>query len=84
MKLQRYLAPALGLLISSAHSLDPLVDVEYSRYQGKALDNGITQWLGIRYAAPPIGDLRWCPPQDPPKNETIQDASNVGQIRPSA
>ena len=73
----RILAAALGLLVHFASAVDPVVDLTYSRYRGAALPNGITQWLGMRYAAPPLGDLRFQLPQDPVSNKTLQDATEV-------
>ena len=55
----------------------PLVDVSYSRYMGTQLSNGISQWLGIRFAAPPLGNLRFAAPQDPPYNASVQMANAV-------
>lgn len=67
------------LLITSALALETLVDVSYTKYQGTALPNGITQWLGVRYAAPPLGGLRFAPPQDPVRNDTVQVADQVSK-----
>jgi para-nitrobenzyl esterase len=34
---------------------------------------GVREWLGIPYAAPPVADLRWAPPQPPtPWSSTLQ------------
>lgn len=55
----------------------PVVHLGYSKYQGVSLENGISQWLGIRYAAPPVGDLRFRAPQDPIKNTELQTADKV-------
>ncbi|GAB7356298.1 hypothetical protein MBLNU459_g7099t1 [Dothideomycetes sp. NU459] len=63
-----------------ALAVDTLVDVSYTKYKGTALQNGVTQWLGLRYAAPPLGDLRFAPPQDPLANGTIQVADAHGAI----
>lgn len=77
MKGLRYFSLAVLPLLHSADAVKPLVDLGYSKYEGKELSNGVTQWLGVRYAAPPLGALRFSPPQDPIHNDTTQDASNV-------
>ena len=53
------------------------IDLGYSKYLGVDECNGISHWLGIRYAAPPVGDLRFRAPQDPVFNETLQIADTV-------
>lgn len=58
---------------------DFFVDLGYSRYSGKSFKDGTTQWLGIRYAAPPIGNLRFAAPRDPLRNTTIQAANEVSE-----
>ena len=63
--------------VSTVGAVKPLVDVSYSKYQGVALENGITQWMGVRYAAPPVGDLRFAAPCDPIKNKTTIIADTV-------
>ena len=72
----------LGLLAvtpSQVGAVDVTVSLNYSTYIGTAqAGTGVTQWLGIRYAAPPLGDLRFMPPQDPPVVSTPQSADQVG------
>ncbi|KAL5313134.1 hypothetical protein ACEPPN_018867 [Leptodophora sp. 'Broadleaf-Isolate-01'] len=67
----------LGLCTTAA-SVSPLVDVGYSKYQGTKLLNGITQWLGIRYAAPPVGDLRFRAARDPIVDHVLHVADEHG------
>ena len=44
---------------------DPLVvETEYGEVKGIETD-GIRAWRGIPFAAPPVEELRWAPPQDP-------------------
>lgn len=59
---------------SSARST--IVDLGYSSYRGNTY-GGVRQWLGIRYAASPTGDLRFAAPQDPIANSTLQNAVTV-------
>jgi hypothetical protein len=66
--------------VSTVGAVKPLVDVSYSKYQGVSLDNGVTQWLGVRYAAPPVGDLRFAAPCDPVKNKTTIMADTVSYL----
>ncbi|KAL2352362.1 Alpha/Beta hydrolase protein [Cryomyces antarcticus] len=70
----------LCVLLATLHSataVAPLVDVGYAKYQGKQ-NNAITQWLGIRYAAKPLGKLRFATPQDPVKMADTQPALQHG------
>lgn len=54
-----------------------LVDLGYAQYQGTLLSSGITQYLGMRYASPPLGDLRFRAPQPPQSSSGVQDAHSV-------
>ncbi|EPS26346.1 hypothetical protein PDE_01282 [Penicillium oxalicum 114-2] len=58
----------------------PVVDLGYSQYQGVALSNDVDEYLGMRYAAPPIRDLRFRGPRDPEQMEGVQDATAFGPI----
>lgn len=57
----------------------PVVDLGYASYQGVYNETtNIQSFQGIRYAAPPIGDLRWRAPQPPSSMQGLQDASKYG------
>ena len=64
-------------LASTATCVETTVDLTYTKYVGTELGNGVSQWLGLRYAAPPVGALRFAPPQDPPVYAEPQPANNV-------
>lgn len=63
-----------------AQLLGAVVDLGYTRYQGDSYPNGISQWLGIRYAQPPLGDLRFAAPQNVTPNNALQMATQVCAI----
>ena len=66
--------------VDTAHA--PVIDLGYAKYRGKALDTGVNEYLGIRFAAPPVGNLRWRAPQDPPleSSQGVQDATEVSRL----
>ncbi|MBV8928403.1 MAG: carboxylesterase/lipase family protein, partial [Mycobacteriaceae bacterium] len=46
-------------------------------------DNGrVTAWKGVRYAAPPLDELRWRAPQPPQPWTEIADATRPGPVCP--
>ncbi|KAJ5949787.1 hypothetical protein N7454_001371 [Penicillium verhagenii] len=72
------LAP--GLMSASSLSRSGIVDLGYSEYQGVTLDNGVDEFLGIRYARPPLDELRFRAPQDPEATTGVLDASSFGPV----
>ncbi|KAJ7678166.1 alpha/beta-hydrolase [Mycena polygramma] len=64
-----------GVIASVSAQSGPIIDLGYARYQGAVSAANISQYLGIRYAAPPLGDLRFRAPH-PPFNVTgVQQAT---------
>ena len=47
-----------------ARATNPRASVAQGALEGTT-DNGVDVFLGVPYAAPPVGDLRWAPPQPP-------------------
>ncbi|KAL9576215.1 MAG: hypothetical protein Q9212_007288, partial [Teloschistes hypoglaucus] len=51
---------------ATSPSKTPQVDLGYERYQGFSnATAGLNYFLGVRYAAPPIGSRRWQAPMTP-------------------
>src|SRR5437867_6925545 len=46
------------------------------------VNNGVYHFLGIPYAAPPVGAWRWRPPQAPKTRKALLDATAYGNICP--
>lgn len=55
-------------------SLNPVVQTAEGPVRGFS-SQGITKFLGIPYAEPPIGDLRWRPPKAPVRRNAVLHAS---------
>ncbi|KAL1304611.1 hypothetical protein AAFC00_003578 [Neodothiora populina] len=68
------------LFLQIAVALNPLAQLSYATYRGTALPNGITQFLGLRFAAPPVGNLRFAAPKDPLIEYSIVEADTHGPL----
>ena len=56
-----------------------VVKTDKGKVRGKlSADGQVREFLGIPYAAPPVGDLRWRPPQAAKKWHEVFDATNFG------
>ena len=72
----------LGYALGLAHfaQADPLtVKTAQGKVHGKPISGGkVRAFLGLPYAAPPAGDLRWRPPQPAAKWKGVRDATSYG------
>jgi para-nitrobenzyl esterase len=73
------MAACLLVLAACGDDLGPLdVEVETGVVRGADDGAGVRSWLGIPYAAAPVGDLRWRPPRPAPAWDGVRDATKVG------
>jgi para-nitrobenzyl esterase len=70
----------LGLFLGAplfAHADSLTVKTAQGTVHGKLVSEGRTRaFLGIPFAAPPVGDLRWKAPQPPADWKSVRDATN--------
>jgi para-nitrobenzyl esterase len=72
-------AHAQSLPAQQAQSLTETVQTTLGTLHGNARDaRGVLTFRGIPYAAPPVGELRWQPPQPAAAWAGTRDASHVG------
>jgi para-nitrobenzyl esterase len=60
---------------------NPVVATNSGKIEGK-FENDLYIFKGIPYAAPPVGELRWMPPQPVKKWDGIREAKEFGAIAP--
>ena len=55
-----------------------LVQVAQGQLQGASLKGDVSAFLGVPYAAPPVGELRWRAPAPPVSWRAVRDATAFG------
>ncbi len=68
-------ASLLAAAVSAAASEAPLIQTAYGDLSG-VTENGMHAYLGVPYAKPPVGNLRWMPPEAPAKWEGVLKADH--------
>jgi para-nitrobenzyl esterase len=66
-----------GAALSAQPARDPVVTVETGALRG-AVHGDVVSYLGVPYAAPPVGDLRWRRPQPASKWQGTRAADRFG------
>jgi len=81
---------AVGVLLvttprASSQPINLDVDLGYGIYRGFHNDStSLNIWKGIRYAAPPVGSLRWQAPRTPEPTGEVITADEFGPSCPQA
>lgn len=66
-----------ALACVSCSSAKDIVSIDTGQIQGST-KAGVTSFKGIPYAAPPVGSLRWMPPQPAAKWQGVRQAEHFG------
>jgi para-nitrobenzyl esterase len=64
-----------------AHAGEPIVHTQYGDVRG-VLEGQVESFKNLPFAAPPTGELRWMPPEEPKKWPGIRDASHFSSKCP--
>ncbi|KAF8989410.1 carotenoid ester lipase precursor [Cyathus striatus] len=64
-----------------ANASVPVVKLDYGFFQGVG-DGNLVKFLGMPFAAPPVGNLRFTPPQSPLKFSGVRQAASYGLACP--
>jgi len=75
--MKHILLAALFAAIALGDDAGWIVKIDTGRLKGVAA-NGVVSFKGIPYAAPPVGELRWRPPQAPAPWQGIRFAAEYG------
>src|SRR3974390_3564672 len=67
----------LAAMVSGNAAQPPVVRVDGGEVQG-VVDDGVASFKGIPFAAPPVGDLRWRPPQPLAPWTGVRQAAEFG------
>ena len=81
MRIVKLMSVLLFLAVSPALADAPRVTIEEGPITG-AIENGVTVFKGIPYAAPPVGALRWKAPEPAAHWTAPRDSSAFGPICP--
>ncbi|KDR77272.1 hypothetical protein GALMADRAFT_120430 [Galerina marginata CBS 339.88] len=71
------LAILVGAQASPTPSANLTVKLSYGSFQGNATGN-VVEFLGMPFAAPPVGDLRFAPPRPPAPFTGVRQATSFG------
>jgi para-nitrobenzyl esterase len=78
------ISPSAGRALALPNASTPTVTVETGTLEGThfgSAQNDVA-FLGVPYAAPPVGNLRWKPPQPPREWNGTRDATQFGAACP--
>ncbi|MBC7908217.1 MAG: carboxylesterase family protein [Rhodospirillaceae bacterium] len=70
-----------GSVNAATTQADTIVKTDHGKVRG-VIQNGVREFKGIPYAAPPVGDLRWVEPQPLKPWTGVLDATKYGSACP--